>query len=332
MGRVKLPSKAQLARLPDLFAAATVLGALLQALVGPWAWPLSSVLHFYECSALVWLAGIAVSAFAKRLVWSAAHLALLGVWIALHSQPLSRSQNLSAPRADGELRVVTFNVADGLAGPEELCEALAALDADLVLLQELNHAQAAALEAHGDALAPYRELRPAGRRGKGVLSRFALRELRHVVEPDGATRLHGVVETPAGELAFVNLHARATVAFLGPLTEFDEQVSELARTAPRDMPVLIAGDFNVGPRSALLAPLERVGFESAFARCGAGLGLSFPNFGRYRGLPTPPLVRIDHVFTRGLDVRSAQFGAGAGSDHRPLIVSVALEEPGPRTP
>lgn len=324
---MKLPSKAQLARLPDLFASATVLGALFQALVGPWAWPLSSVLHFYECSALVWLAGIAVAASAKRLVWSVAHLALLGVWIALHSQQFSRSQELSAPRADGELRVVTFNVGDGLASPQALCDALAELDADLVLLQELDHAQAAALAACGDALAPFRELRPAGRRGKGVLSRFALRELRHVVEPDGATRLHGVVETPRGELAFVNLHARATVAIFGPLTDFDEQLAELARTTQRERPVLIAGDFNVGPRNALLAPLERVGFESAFARCGAGLGLSFPNFGRYRGLPTPPLVRIDHVFTRGLEVRSAQFGAGAGSDHRPLVVTLRIPAP-----
>jgi len=327
VGRVKLPSKAQLARLPDLFASATVLGALLQALVGPWAWPLSSVLHFYECSALVWLAGIAVSAFAKRLVWSVAHLALLGVWIALHSPQLSRASDLSAPRAAGELRVVTFNVGDGLASPEQLCDALAELDADLVLLQELDHAQAAALEARGAALAPFRELRPAGRRGKGVLSRFPLRELRHVVEPDGATRVHGVVDAPGGEFAFVNLHARATVALFGPLTDFDEQVAELARSAPRDLPVLIAGDFNVGARSALLAPLERAGFESAFARCGAGLGLSFPNFGRYRGLPTPPLVRIDHVFTRGLDVQRAEFGAGAGSDHRPLVVTLETAAP-----
>lgn len=327
MGRVKLPSKAQLARLPDLFASATVLGALLQALVGPWAWPLSSVLHFYECSAFVWLAGITVSACAKRLVWSAAHLALLGVWIALHSPQLSRSQELSATRADGELRVVTFNVGDGLASPQALCDALAELDADLVLLQELDHAQATALETRGDVLAPFRDLRPAGRRGKGVLSRFPLRKLRHVVEPDGATRVHGVVETPRGEFAFVNLHARATVALFGPLTDFDEQLAELARITPRDMPVLIAGDFNVGPRNALLTPLERVGFESAFARYGAGLGLSFPNFGRYRGLPTPPLVRIDHVFTRGLEVTSAQFGAGAGSDHRPLVVTLRISAP-----
>lgn len=327
MGRVKLPTSAQLARLPDLFASATVLGALLQALVGPWAWPLSSVLHFYECSALVWLAGVAVSAFAKRLVWSAAHLALLGVWIALHSPQLSRPQELSAPRADGELRIVTFNVGNGLASPQALCDALAELDADLVLLQELDHAQATSLAARGDALAPFRELRPAGRRGKGVLSRFPLRELRHVVEPDGATRVHGVVETPRGELAFVNLHARATVAFFGPLTDFDEQLAELARTTQRERPVLIAGDFNVGPRNALLAPLGRAGFESAFARHGAGLGLSFPNFGRYRGLPTPPLVRIDHVFTRGLEVCSAQFGAGAGSDHRPLVVTLRIPAP-----
>ncbi len=317
-------SLSRLARAPDLFAAATVAGAALQLVAGAWAWPVSSALHFYECSGLVWIAGAVLAWSAGRRGWLTSHMALLGVWIALHEAHFTRSSELNAPRREGELRVVTFNVGDGRASPEALCDALARLDADLVLLQELDHAQAAAIEARGAALAPHRELRPAGRRGKGVLSRFPLSELRHVVEPDGATRLHGVVEAPGGELAFVNVHARASVALFGPLTDFDEQLAELARDTPSARPALIAGDFNLGPLSAILAPLERAGFENAFARHGAGLGLSFPTFGRFWGLPSPPLVRIDHVFTRGLDVRSAELGASAGSDHRPLIAVVAL--------
>ncbi len=324
-------SFSQLARAPDVFAAATVAGAALQAVAGVWAWPLSSALHFYECSGVVWTAGAALAIPAGRRVWLCAHLALLGIWLALHASQLSRESEPRAPRPSDELRVVTFNVGDGRASPDELCNALAELDADLVLLQELDDAQAAAIEARGAALAPFRELRPAGRRGKGVLSHFALSDMRHVIEPDGATRLHGVLQTPNGALAFVNLHARATVAFFGPLTQFDEQVAELARAATHELPVLIAGDFNLGPRSAILAPLEHAGFENAFERRGAGLGLSFPTFGRFWGLPSPPLVRIDHVFTRGLEMRSAELGASAGSDHRPLIVSFAFER-APRTP
>lgn len=90
------------------------------------------------------------------------------------------------------------------------------------------------------------------------------------------------------------------------------------------MPVIVAADFNVGPRSATLAPLERAGFTNTFSRHGSGLGLSFPVFGRYWGLPLPPLVRIDHVFTRGLVVRAVELSASAGSDHRPLLAVVAL--------
>jgi vancomycin resistance protein VanJ len=311
-------------RAPDLFAAATVVGAGLSKVLGVWAWPVSSALHFFDWSGLVWSAGAALAIKRGGAAWLAAHVGLLGMWLALVSPQVLRASEDPRPAAAHELRVVTFNVGNGRASPAELCAALEALHADLVLLQELNHAQAAALEARGDALAPHRELRPAGRRGKGVLSRYPLADIRHVVAEDGATRLHGVVHTPRGDIAFVNLHARATVALLGPLTNFDEQVREIARSAPRERPVIVAGDFNVSARSEILAPLERAGFENAFTRHGVGLGLGFPVFGRYRGLPLPPLVRIDHVFTRGLEVRSAQLGANVGSDHRALIASVTL--------
>jgi vancomycin resistance protein VanJ len=313
-----------LSRAPDLFAAATVAGAGLSALIGVWAWPLSSALHFFEWSGLAWSVGAALAIKRGSGAWVAAHVGLLGLWLALISPQISRTHEAAGPPAANEFRVVSFNVGNGRADPHELCAALEELDADLVLLQELNHAQAAALEARGDALALHRELRPGGRRGKGVLSRFPLAEIRHVVGTDGATRVHGVVRTPLGDLAFVNVHARATVALLGPLTDFDDQVREIARGAPRDRPVIVAGDFNLGPHSELLTPLSRAGFENAFTRHGAGLGLSFPVFGRYWGLPVPPLVRIDHVFTRGLKVGAAQLGASAGSDHRALIVCVTL--------
>ncbi len=313
-----------LSRAPDLFAAATVAGAGLSTLLGAWAWPVSSALHFFEWSGLVWSAGAALAIQRGSGAWVAAHVGPLGLWLALISPQILRASEAPRPAAANAFRVVSFNVGNGRASPHELCAALEELDADLVLLQELNHAQAAALEARGDALALHRELRPGGRRGKGVLSRFPLSEIRHVVATDGATRVHGVVRTPLGDLAFVNLHARATVALLGPLTDFDEQVREIARGAARERPTIVAGDFNLGPHSELLSPLERADFENAFTRHGVGLGLSFPVFGRYRGLPVPPLVRIDHVFTRGLEVRSAQLGSSAGSDHRALIVCVTL--------
>jgi endonuclease/exonuclease/phosphatase (EEP) superfamily protein YafD len=92
---------------------------------------------------------------------------------------------------------------------------------------------------------------------------------------------------------------------------------------------VFAGDFNSTPPSPLLSPLERAGFVDSFAMSGAGLGLSFPVFGRYRSLPLPPLLRIDHVFLRGsLAARRARFVPGAGSDHRALLVVAALEESG----
>jgi len=86
----------------------------------------------------------------------------------------------------------------------------------------------------------------------------------------------------------------------------------------------VAGDFNATAESPLLDSLRAAGFDSAFDRVGSGLGLSFPAFLRYRGLPFPPLVRIDHVFLRSLEPISARFLPGAGSDHRARYVEVAM--------
>ncbi len=68
-------------------------------------------------------------------------------------------------------------------------------------------------------------------------------------------------------------------------------------------------------------------FVEAFDAAGSGLGLSFPVFLRYRGLPLPPLVRIDHVFLRGLAPCCARFLSGAGADHRALYVEATPRAP-----
>ena len=60
---------------------------------------------------------------------------------------------------------------------------------------------------------------------------------------------------------------------------------------------------------------------------GVSLGLSFPVFRRYRGIPLPPVVRIDHAFVRGaLRAIDARVVSGAGSDHRALAVRIDWDE------
>ncbi|MBL8859274.1 MAG: endonuclease/exonuclease/phosphatase family protein [Planctomycetes bacterium] len=302
----------------DAAAVTTLLAGVLQFVVGTWAWPFTFALHFFDAAAPLWAAGLIV-ACARRSRWrSVMNGGLLIAWCILCGPRVMRAFDaLPQHRAD-ELRIVTFNAGNGRATPEQLCAALRTFDADIVFLQELAPEHAAAIESAYDLPFPYRALFPTGIPGKGILARYPLRAVRLVPEAGESNHVRGSVMTPVGEIEFIDVHANALVAFLGPWMSFDERVADWALALPRDRPVILAGDFNLSTSSALLDPLREAGFREAFDESGAGLGLSFPLFLRYRGLPLPPLVRIDQIWTRGLECVDARLGGDVGSDHSPL--------------
>lgn len=188
-----------------------------------------------------------------------------------------------------------------------------------MLLQELPTENSLAIERATDLPFAHRALFPAGIPGKGVLARHPLRDVRLERHADGATTVHGVLVAPRGEIEFVDVHSRANVSSLGPWVSFDEHLEQWVSEFSTDRPVLVAGDFNLASNCALLDPLRDAGFRDAFTEVGAGLGLSFPLFLSYRGIPLPPLVRIDHAWFRGLEPFGARLLADAGSDHLPLL-------------
>lgn len=64
----------------------------------------------------------------------------------------------------------------------------------------------------------------------------------------------------------------------------------------------------------------RLDGTSAFNRCGRGMGASWPN-----GTSPVPPIRLDHIFlSRDLTCRDLARGKGAGSDHRPLVVTIGF--------
>lgn len=302
----------------DTVAVAMAGTFVLRSVIGVWAWPFTFVLHFFEASGPVWVLGFVV-ALVRRSRWRAVlNGGGLVAWCIVCGPRLVRAVAAEPARAAGECVVMTLNAGNGCATPEQLCAALRASDADIVFLQELAQEHAQAVERAIDIPFPHRALFPGGIPGKGVLARHPLRDVRLIVADDGTKRVRGILATPLGEIEFVDVHANMHVAFLGPLTQFDEQVAEMARDLPRDRAVILAGDFNLTTSNPILDTLRAADFREAFAESGAGLGLSFPLFGRYRNLPLPPLVRIDHIWFRGLECVAARLGEDAGSDHLPL--------------
>ena len=89
-------------------------------------------------------------------------------------------------------------------------------------------------------------------------------------------------------------------------------------------PRLIAGDFNASPYNRWFGQIEGLGLREANEALGQSWATTSTNGEHF----LPPL-RLDHVFTDPqlvpLDV---SVGTGHGSDHRPLMVDIAVDGPG----
>lgn len=142
------------------------------------------------------------------------------------------------------------------------------------------------------------------------------------------------LESPWGTIEVVNVHPtsiregfsafrKAPEAGDGPiLRNMNRRWSESAATsrwiAERDdRPRIVAGDFNAPSESNLFQ--DCWGFlDDAFESAGFGLGHTW--FSRWHGL------RIDHVLTGpGWKVRRCRVGPDVGSDHRPVLAELVLQ-------
>lgn len=241
------------------------------------------------------------------------------------------------------LRVVVFNIHAGkdTGGTDNLARFAAFVRAerpDVLMLQEVDvrtrrsggvdqpAALVAAVEGHvafGKTL-DY----DGGQYGIALWSRFPIRRsaLRHLPidppqaraggshEPRGA--LIAEVDAPGGRLTVVNTHLDASgndhyrrqeVATLVGV------VDSLRRAGHRR--IVVGGDFNATPESAVVAQATAAGWRDAWAVCGDG-GDGF-TFSARR-----PVKRIDYLWlAQGAACATARVSPDTLSDHRALVVS-----------
>lgn len=243
-----------------------------------------------------------------------------------------------APRPD-PLRVLVYNIHAGKdAAGEHNLERVAGVvlrsEADLVLLQEVD----VRTERSGgeDQLAILRRLTgyhgafgrtldyQGGEYGIAVLSRWPVEEhaLRPLPvdppqpraggsrEPRGA--LAARVAAPGGPVHLLNTHLDASADDRYRLQEV-ARVAGLADSL-RALPgaVLVGGDLNAEPGSAVLERLLAAGWTDAWAGCGAGAGYTYP--------ADEPRKRIDYLLlSPSLACRSAAVLDDRASDHRAVL-------------
>jgi endonuclease/exonuclease/phosphatase family metal-dependent hydrolase len=177
-------------------------------------------------------------------------------------------------------------------------------------------------------------LHATGIPGKGLISRFPVRESELLELHPGRPDLQAIVAAPGGELTVIVAHPpppRIGRNRIHQAALADQQISDIAIVATRGQPAVLLTDFNRVGWQAAYRQLRRSGLIDAFGTAGRGAGFTLPTrFSHlaYRGhllgeLPLPPLLRVDYVWhTAHFRALSSWIGDNAGSDHLPVLAAL----------
>jgi endonuclease/exonuclease/phosphatase (EEP) superfamily protein YafD len=153
-----------------------------------------------------------------------------------------------------------------------------------------------------------------------VLSRYPITHERIVDLASRPTLVSALVQVPGHPVRVFDVHTVAPVG--GKRAEWNADLRAVRVAAGRSKaPTLVVGDFNATWGNQGFRRLVDDGFVDAAAARGVPDQFTWPN----DASPLPPVLRIDHVLSRGaLVVTHIRTGKGQGSDHRPLVATVAF--------
>jgi endonuclease/exonuclease/phosphatase (EEP) superfamily protein YafD len=315
------PSQNELFARPLAFATGAVLLATSIAFLGRWSWVGDLLVNFRTHYML--LLGIALAGALACRHWRIAGAAIAG--LGLNAWPVSAAflAPESPPIADGRaVRIVSFNKHISNDHLQEVAAYLDSLEADVVVLQEMEPASADRFPEllprfpHG-----YIAVRD-GVFGIVVLSRWPL------IAPQLASRDEVVfaarAEVDLGDRTF-HLYGSHLYWPVAPESANvrNEQLRALGLELAECPHACVAvGDFNVTPWSSHFRSM----FDSREVRdCAAGRGLLST---WSSDLPAPLRIRIDHCLVAGAAaVADIRVGASAGSDHFATINDLLIGGP-----
>lgn len=288
------------------------IGAQLAALRGP-----------------VGLANVAASCLGVAIgAWVPAMAAgVFGSVALLRSAPVGVNRRPEA-RTGSDVTLTTANVLVHNRRFGELAQRLLDQGADVLLLQEVTPAHAAALrelvrrrtDLH--VLAEPRD----DYSGWATLSRHPVLSRGRIDMPNWPISWV-VVDHPVMPIRFVNVHTAAPQAADDEAT-WRSQLARLAGFADGSFPTVLAGDFNATGDHRSFRRLLDAGFSDAFDRAGRGWGATWP---AHR--VAVPLLRLDHVLVdRSLVVHAIETIDLVGSDHRGLRVELRAARTGVGAP
>lgn len=224
-------------------------------------------------------------------------------------------------------------------------------EADVLALQEITQSYVDdRLPALLETTAYHRSPFDQSHRGHNLtLSRYPIVEASHLAlgHPEYTWALRTVIDVEGQPVAVYNVHfmlpmhvgdgLRGRLASgQGPLFArlvlgFDDRIRNeqianlLAHLQTEPYPYVVAGDFNMSDQSMTYQRVAAT-MTDAYRAAGAGFHGSWP-VAVVRGLPAfvPPLLRIDYIWhSDGLHTLDAHTGDATGSDHLPVLATLAL--------
>jgi vancomycin resistance protein VanJ len=222
------------------------------------------------------------------------------------------------------MRVMTYNVGNGLAPPNRMTSLLRASDADIVGLQELTTAQQGVIREKLAGDYPHQLLFGDGIFGKGLLSRWPILESEQIESVPKRPDLRATIQAPERELQIAVAHPpppRLHITGLRPRTHVHAQIGRLLDLIADDTPLIILGDFNMMRIQEQYRRVATSGLTDAFRAAGVGRGVTWPV--RYGGWRLIPVLRLDYIWlSPEIRPRTARVGPDAGSDHLPVIADL----------
>jgi endonuclease/exonuclease/phosphatase family metal-dependent hydrolase len=246
-------------------------------------------------------------------------------------------------RKDDSVRVLVFNIhagkdASGKDNIADVARLIRSTNADIALLQEVDRNtnrsgkvdQVQTLAAAtGFSSAFGRSLDyDGGQYGIAALARHGFIYDETVALPvtplqeraggshEPRAALLAVAASGLGRLQTINTHLDASGVDSYRRQEVEGVLNIVRARLSAVTPVLVAGDFNSEPDSAVVSRLRDSGLRDAWTECGRGDGFSYP--------ADRPTKRIDYVFLGGtLRCTAAEVLDTQVSDHRPLLVTLA---------
>jgi endonuclease/exonuclease/phosphatase family metal-dependent hydrolase len=238
------------------------------------------------------------------------------------------------------LKIVTYNIHKGFSHfnrrmvLHELRERLRELDADIVFLQEVSGKNTRIPIRHPDLpqhefLAEDNWLHHAygknavydnGHHGNALLSRFPILHWdnqdvsAHRFENRGMLHCEISLNSQSAPLHCICVHFG--LFSRGRKIQFNALVERIKRSVPFNAPLIIAGDFNDWNNYASHFLAQALQVHEVFHASQGKLARSFP-----AGLP---LLRMDRIYVRGMEVSHSAVNAWRLSDHAALSATLAL--------